>query len=449
MLQTVEAMNTISKTELPRVLRLRDLVLLVIGLVIGSGIFIVPGAVLRQTNGSVSLAMLVWLAGGVFSVLGALTYAELAAMKPHPGGFYVYIRDCFGRLPAFLCGWTLFFMMNSGSTATLSVAFSTYLSQLVPLSQFSAKLVAIAGIVVVTIVNVRGTRQSADLQNWTTAVKVGAILTMSVGLLWLGHGFQETHTLSTPLNTGLLSTFGLAMIGVLWAYEGWQYSPFSSAETINPQRDMPRALLAGSLALTGIYLIANLGYIAALGPVEAARTDSIASAAVAATAGPTAAKLVTVAILISIFSANNALTLTGPRAYFAMAKDGLFFRRLANVHPRYGTPAFAVIAGSAWSIVLTATGTFEQLFTYVIFSGWFFYGLAAASIFVYRRRMPDLPRPYRVHGYPWTPLLFVIACIALVSNTIAAQPLSALVGLGMMLLGVPAYLIWVRSSRSM
>lgn len=443
-------MNTIPKTELARVLRLRDLVLLVIGLVIGSGIFIVPAAVLRQTRGSIPLAMFVWLAGGVFSVLGALTYAELAAMKPHPGGFYVYIRDCFGRLPAFLCGWTLFFMMNSGSTATLSVAFSAYLGELVPLSPILAKLVAIAGIVVVTIVNVRGTRQSADLQNWTTAVKIVAIFIMSIGLLWLGRGFQ-TESAHVPIvwSSGLLSTFGLAMIGVLWAYEGWQYSPFSSAETINPQRDMPRALLAGSMALTILYLLANLGYIAALGPVEAGRTDSVASAAVAAVAGPTAAKLVTIAILISIFSANNALTLTGPRVYFAMAKDGLFFRRLAQIHPRYGTPAFAIMAGSAWSIVLTATGTFEQLFTYVIFSGWFFYGLAAASIFVYRRRMPDLARPYRVHGYPWTPLLFVIACVVLVSNTIAAAPVSAIAGLGMMLLGVPAYFVWARSSRSM
>jgi len=235
------------------------------------------------------------------------------------------------------------------------------------------------------------------------------------------------------------------MIGVLWAYEGWQYVTFSAGETINAQRNFPRALLIGSSALIGIYLVANLAYLAALGPVKAAQTDSIAAAAVTAVIGPAASKLVALAILISIFSATNGITLTAPRVYYAMARDGVFFHQLAKVHPRFRTPAFAVLAGSGWAIVLAATGTFEQLLTYVVFTGWLFYALGAASIFVYRRKGSGRELPYRVPGYPWTPLLFIAAAIALVLNTIATQIGRAAIGLGIVLLGAPAYFIWRRS----
>src|SRR5438067_2094990 len=288
-------------TTLERTLGLRDLILLIIGTVIGSGIFIVPGAVLRQTNGNITLAMLVWLTGGVLSLLGALTYGELSAMNPQAGGLYIFIRDGFGRLPSFLYGWTLFFVISSGSMATLAVAFSSYLGQIVPLSPLAAKLAAIAMIVVVTVVNVIGTAAS---------------------------------------------------------------------------------------------------------------------------------KLVAAAILISIFSATNGLALTAPRVYYAMARDGVFFHQLAKIHPRFRTPAFAILAGSAWSIVLAATGTFEQLLTYVVFTGWLFYALGAASIFVYRRRSSERELPYRVPGYPWTPLLFIIAAAALVLNTIVTQFDRAAIGHG-------------------
>ena len=344
-------------TTLERTLGLRDLILLIIGTVIGSGIFIVPGAVLRQTNGNITLAMLVWLAGGVLSLLGALTYGELSAMNPKAGGLYIFIRDGFGSLPAFLYGWTLFFVISSGSVATLAVAFSSYLGEIVPLSPLIAKLAAVAMILVVTLVNVLGTRESANLQDWTTIIKVAAILVMSAVLFSLGHGLAGISTASSP-NVGaksLASGVGFAMIGVLWAYEGWQYVTFSAGETINAQRNFPRALLIGSSALIGIYLVANLTYLAALGPVKAAQTDSIAAAAVTAVIGPAASKLVALAILISIFSATNGITLTAPRVYYAMARDGVFFHQLANVHPRFRTPAFAVLAGSAWAIVLAAT----------------------------------------------------------------------------------------------
>jgi APA family basic amino acid/polyamine antiporter len=431
-------------TTLERTLGLRDLILLIIGTVIGSGIFIVPGAVLRQTKGSITLAMLVWLAGGILSLLGALTYGELSALNPKAGGLYVFIRDGFGKLPAFLYGWTLFFVISSGSMATLAVAFSSYLGELIRLSPIVAKLCAIAMIVVVTIINVIGTRKSANLQDWTTTIKVAAILVMCVVLLLLGHGFAAAAPAAAPpvAVKSLLSGVGLAMIGVLWAYEGWQYVTFSAGEAIDAQRNFPRALLIGSAALIGIYLLANLAYLAALGPVDAARSDSIAATAVTAVAGSSAAKLVAVAILISIFSATNGLTLTAPRVYFAMARDELFFHQLAEVHPRFRTPAFAVIAGSAWAIILAATGTFEQLLTYVVFTGWLFYALGAASIFVYRRNAAMGEAHYRVPGYPLTPLLFILAAAALVVNTIITQVGPAAKGLGIVILGVPAYYLW-------
>jgi basic amino acid/polyamine antiporter, APA family len=433
-------------TTLERTLGLRDLIMLVIGTVIGSGIFIVPGAVLRQTNSSVTLAMLVWFAGGILSLLGALTYGELCARNPTAGGLYGFIRDGFGNLLAFLYGWTLFFVISSGSLATLAVAFTSYLGEIVPMSRLVAKLAAIAMIVVVTIVNVLGTRKSAKLQDWTTAIKVIAILLMCTVLLALGHGFTAGPAVA-PANTNLssiLSGAGLAMIGVLWAYEGWQYSTFSAGEVIDAQRNFPKALLIGSASLIGIYLLANVSYLAALGTVRAAQTDSIAATAVTAVVGRSASKLVAAAILVSIFSAANGLTLTAPRVYYAMARDGVFFHQLAKVHPRFKTPAFAVIAGSLWAILLAATGTFEQLLTYVVFSGWLFYALGAASIFVYRRRGTADDSTYRVPGYPVTPLLFIIAATAIVMNTMLTQIDRAAIGFAIVALGVPAFFVWRR-----
>lgn len=435
-------------TSLSRTLTFRDLVLLIVGTVIGSGIFLVPGPVLRDVHEHVGLALAVWIVGGGLSLLGALSYGELGAMKPQAGGLYVYIRDSFGRPMAFIYGWALFFMISSGSVATLAVAFSTYLGQIVTLTPIAAKVIAIAMIAVVAALNVVGTRKSANVQNIATAIKVLAILAMAAVLLFLRKSAPAAAG-TMEANGSLMSGFGVAMISVLWAYEGWQYSTFSAGETIEPQRNFPRAFLVGTVSLIVIYLVANLGYIAALGSSGAAASDRVAADAMSVVLGPFFAKLIAVAILISMFSAANGLTLTSPRVYYAMANDGVFFRKLAEVHPRFRTPAFAVIAGSVWAAVLAASGTFEQLLTYVVFTGWIFYALGAAAVFVYRRREPGTPRPYRVPGYPFTPLLFVIAAGALVLNTIFAQPLRALVGIGLVITGVPAYLIWQsRTSRS-
>ncbi len=427
---------------LARVLGLRDLIVIVVGTVIGSGIFIVPGAVLRQTGGP-GPALIVWLIAGVLSLLGALTYGELGAMQPEAGGLYVYIRDAFGSLPAFLYGWTLFFVISSGSVATLAVAFTSYLQAIVPLGPVAQKAVAVAMIAAVAAVNVRGTSQSASVQGWSTAIKVVAILVMSVALTATGRGFSEGQPLWPQAFTGsLLSGIGLAMLGTLWAYEGWQYVTFSAGETRDAQRVFPRGIVVGTVALIGVYLFANVGYIAALGPANAAASDSIAADAVGALFGPLAAKLIAATILVSMFSAANGLTLTAPRVYYAMARDRLFFRRVATLHPRFGTPTFAIVSSSAWAMLLALSGTFEQLLTYVVFTGWIFYALGALSIFGYRRRWPDAPRPFRVPGYPWTPLLFVASAAAIVLNTLATTPSRALLGLAIVSLGVPAYLVW-------
>lgn len=446
----MNTLRTNTRDQLARELRLRDLVFLVVGTVIGSGIFLVPGVVLRSAGYSVSLSMAAWVLGGALSLLGALTFGELSAMMPKAGGLYVYIRDSFGRLPAFLFGWTLFFVISAGSVAALAAAFSIYLAEFFPLSQVAAKIISVLMIAIIGVVNVLGTRSSANLQNVTTAIKVGALLIMSAALLVFGHlGRSAAATVDHPGNIGSsasLSGFGLAMISVLWAYEGWHYVSYSAGEAIHPQRDFPIAFLLGTLLLITIYVLANFGYLAVLGTAGVANSNRVAATALAKIS-PIAAKLVASIILISVFSAANSVVLTSSRVYYAMAQDGLFFRRLAEVHPRFHTPAFSVVACSIWSAILAASGTFEQLLTYVVFVGWMFYALAAGTIFVYRIRQPQLERPYRVPAYPLPPVIFILAVACVAVNTIVNQPARALVGLSIVFAGTPAYFIWRRLNK--
>jgi APA family basic amino acid/polyamine antiporter len=430
-------------SSLNRTLTLRDLILIVIGTVIGSGIFLVPGLVIKQTGGSIGVALLVWLAAGVLSLLGALTYGEMGASKPDAGGLYVYLRDALGPLPAFLYGWTMFFVIAAGSTATLAVAFTNYLGQFVTLSPIAGKIVAIAMIVVVMLINVRGTREGANVQGVATAIKVGAILVMSVMLIAVGHGFAQTPNVwPAQWNGSLFAGVGLAMIGVLWAYEGWQYVTFSAGETKDPQRVFPLGIAIGTAAIIGIYVLANIGYIAALGADGAMKSERIAAESMALAFGPAAGKLIAATILVSMFSAANGITLTAPRLYYSMSRDGVFFARLAEVHPRFKTPAIAIVTSSVWAMVLAATGTFQSLLTYVVFVGWIFYAFGAIAIFVYRRREQNLARPFRTPGYPVTPILFVLSAAAIVINTIVTQPRNVIFALGLMVLGVPAYYTW-------
>ena len=433
---------------LARVLRLGDLVYIVLGTVIGSGIFLLPGPVLQETGGHVGLALGVWVAGGLLSFLGAITYAELGAMMPQAGGIYIYIRDAFGRPSAFLFGWMLFIVIAPASVATLAVGSTAYLQELVPLSSIASRAVALGMIVVLALLNIRGTKESARVQDWTTAVKVGAIVLMSVALLAVGRVAGPVTAATAPAapGPGLLTGIGVAMVAVLWAYEGWTYVTFSAGETLEPQRTFPRAIAIGTGALIALYLLANLGYLAVLGPATVAKSDRVASEAVRAAFGPAAGRAIAVVVLLSMFSAVNAILLTAPRVFYAMAKDGLFFRKLAEIHPRLGTPAIAIAATALWSMVLAASGTYTQLLTYVVFTAWIFYGLGAVSVFVFRRTRPDAPRPFRVPGYPWTPALFVLAALGIVIATLVGQPTRALAGLAALALGMPAYLIWRRSA---
>ena len=433
-----------------RTLRLTDLLFLFIGSVIGSGIFLTPSLILQQLDGSVGLSLLVWFVGGILSLLGALTYAELAASNPEAGGLYCYIRDGFGRISAFLYGWSLFLIIASGTIAALARAFTRYFAEIIPLSSITSKIVGVAMIAVVTAVNIWGTRKSSDLQNWTTLTKVGMVVILSAVLLSMGH-----HAADLPRALGtsqhgfsLLSNFGLAMIAVLWAYEGWQFGTYSAGEVLKPQQSFPKAFLMGSLFLMALYLIAVIAYLVALGPEAATVSDAIAASAVGVVLGPWAGKIVAIAILISTFSATNSVILTAPRVFYAMANDNLFIKKLAEVHPRFQTPAWAIIALGVWSAILSCAGKFAELASGAIFIGWAFYGLGAAAIFPIRRASKGLPIPYRVPGYPWTPLIFVIAATAIVWNAVflafidPSQFRYLAVAIVIFLLGLPAYYFW-------
>lgn len=432
---------------LARTLGTRDLTLLVVGNVIGSGIFLVPSSVLAQSGESVPIAMAVWLVGGVLSLLGALSYGELGAMDGGAGGLYAYIRDGFGAFPAFLYGWTLFFVIGAGTVATLAVAAANYMTQFVPMSGTQKSVVAAALIVLMTVINVRGTRGSATVQNVATAVKVIAILGMSGVMFVMGKGSTLppiVHTVTPASFSGV----GLSIISVLWAYEGWQYVTFISAEAKDPQKSLPRAIAAGTLILIAIYLIANVAYLVALGPARVAMSQRVAGEAVAQVMGPAAGWIIAAAIIVAMYSAAHATVITAPRVYHQMARDRIFFARLGDVHPRFGTPAVAIVTSCAWAIVLALTGTFEQLLTYVVFIGWIFYALGAAAVIALRIKRPNAVRPFKVPFYPVTPILFVLAAAAIVGNTIYSQPGQAMIGIGVVLLGAPAYFIWRGRQRA-
>jgi APA family basic amino acid/polyamine antiporter len=441
----VDTAATGSSKKLARVLGLGDLIAIVLGAVIGSGIFIVPGVVLRQVGGHLDLALAVWVVGGILSLLGALTFGELGAMAPEAGGLYVYIRDAFGPLPAFLYGWTQFFVIASGSVATLGVAAAAYLGKLVPLSPTMTRVVPVALIATCMAINVWGTSKSARVQAWSTFAKVSAIVVMAVALLLAGrvHGAGAPPPSVTPVSGGaLIAGAGLALVATLWAYEGWQYVTCSAGEARDPQRIFPLGIVIGTAGVVTLYLLANVAYVSALGPVAVAHSDRVAADAVTAAFGSTAGVAMVVVVEIAVCSALNSVILTSPRVFYAMARDGLFFKRLADVHARFGTPAFAIVAGALWAMVLAVSGTYVQLLTYVIGTGWAFYGLGALTIFWYRRYRPDAVRPFRVPGYPVTPALFVLAALVVVIDVIITQPAEAAKGLGIALLGAPAYFLW-------
>ena len=428
--------------ELKRTLGALDITTIVIGTIIGSGIFLTPGLVLRD-SGSVGLALTIWVVGGVLSLLGALSYAELACMTPRSGGLYVYIRDAFGSIPAFAYGWTLFIVIATGTVAALAVAAGTYIDRLVPIGDMGKKVASVLVVAILAWVNVRSTAGSAKILRVGTGLKVAALLFLIVTLPVVGNGFSQIGTWwPAEWNAGTLAAAGTAMISVLWAYEAWQYATFVAGEVKEPQRNMPLGLMVGTVLVVVVYVLAVIGYIAGLGPEALAASAAPAADAVIQHFGPVGGKLMSLAILISILSACQATILTNARVFYAMARDGVFFKRMGDVHPTFGTPAFAITTMCIWAALLALSGGFSTLLTYVIFVGWIFYGLGCAALIVFRKTMPEAPRSFKVPGYPVTPLLFVIAAVGLVLNTVMSDPKKGIIGIGGALLSIPIYFVW-------
>jgi APA family basic amino acid/polyamine antiporter len=434
-------------SELPRAIGTLGAIAIVVGTIIGSGIFMVPHDVARQV-GSVSTVILVWIVGGALALAGSLSLAELGAATPEAGGVYVYLRDAYGKLAAFLYGWAALLVIESGGIATLAVAFSIYSSTFFPFTPLERKLVASAVIAVLTLVNIAGVKRAAAVQTFFTLAKLTG-LAIIVGFALFAHhltpiaappGYASTHT--------TLSSFGVALIGVLWAYHGWHHLSHVAGEVKNPAKVLPRSFLVGALVVIFVYLSANLAYLHVLSlPVMAQDAyQRVAAKTMEILGGPRGAAFVSGLILCSMFGAANGNILGGARAFFAMARDRVMFSAVGRIHPRFETPYVALLVQGVWSIALTATGTFEQLYTYVIFTGWIFYAAAALAVVILRRKRPQLARPYRV--YPALPVAFAVAALIIIINALARSPRESGIGLGLVLLGIPVYLVWTRFNRT-
>jgi APA family basic amino acid/polyamine antiporter len=429
------------EAELPRKLSVLDAAAIVVGTVIGSAIFIVPSSV-AQSLPSIPSFLGVWVFTGVLSFFGALAYAELGAMMPRTGGQYVFLRQSFGPLPAFLCGWAFFLVIQSGAIATLAAGFSIYLSYFIPLGAVPAKVVAVTLILALTFVNILGVRQGAAVQKTFTLLKLSGIaIVVASAFAFTGEGSSSTETA-----TFTFSSFGVAMIAGLWAYEGWNCLSFVAGEVKNPQRSIPIALGLGVAAIMAIYLLANLAYLRVLPLGEIAETPRVAATVAERTLGAMGASFVSLTILLSIIGSTNGNVLTAARVYFAQARDGLFFDRVAEIHPRYRTPWVSLLFQGAWASILAASGSYEKLFEYVIFASWIFYGMTVTGVLILRRREPHRERPYRMWGYPVTPILFAGVSFWFVLNTLVTRPGPSLLGLAIIATGIPVYFYWRRSA---
>jgi APA family basic amino acid/polyamine antiporter len=393
----------------------------------------------------------VWVFGGLLSFFGALAFSELGAAMPEAGGMYVFLREAYGPLVSFLFGWTLFLVIDSGAIATLTVAFaSRYLPYFFKMSPLVIKAVSVAFIVFLAAVNIAGVRAGANLQNVLTIIKTAALVIVSAVIFFFGKGSAANFVSPAPdLNSpGFLGAFGIGLVAVLWAYKGWESSTYSAGEVKKPERNIPLGLLLGTLAVVAVYILVNLAYLYVLPVGEIAKSDRIASDALKLVTGPIGGSLIALVILFSIMGAANQNILCSPRVYFAMARDGLFFKRIADAHPKYLTPYVSIVAISVWSIILCLFfGTFEQLFTYVIFGQWIFFGLTVAAVIILRKKRPDMPRPYRTWGYPFTPVFFILAALFISMNSLINEFRNAVIGLAIILLGVPVYFYWKNKKR--
>jgi basic amino acid/polyamine antiporter, APA family len=457
------AISSTPPPSLQRVLGLWSAVSIVIGTVIGSGVFLVPSTMIAKV-GSVKMLFAVWVVAGLLSLFGALTYAELAAAMPEAGGEYVYLSAAYGPFWGFLYGWTQFWVAKSGSIATLAAGFYTYLTAFVPalgapvlvtpfhigpggslLEIHYGQLVAIGVILILAAVNYAGVRAGGNVQVFVTAVKL--ILIAGIIAIGIFSGVGDfSHFNQHVMSVGGVAGFFAAMVGALWAYDGWNNVSMVSSEIRHPERNLPRALIFGTAAVIVTYLLVNIAYFYVLSPEQVATSSRVAADMMSHLYGRAAAGAVTVAVLISIFAALNGSILSGSRVPYAMARDGLFFRTSAVVHPRFKTPGHSIILLCLWSCVVVLSGWYDDLYNFVIFGSWILYLMTAVSVFVLRRKQPTLPRPYHVIAYPVVPVLFSAVAVLLLVSTFHTRPRESLMGLALMALGIPFYFHWKRTA---
>jgi len=428
-------------SNLPRKLGLIDALAIVIGMVIGGGIFLVPNLVARELKSATAI-LAVWVFAGVISFFGALACAELGTALPSTGGQYVFLREAYGPMAGFLCGWSMFLVARTAQVAWLAVTMALYVSYFFPLSALVSKLVGICAIALFTGINYRGVTAGAMVQKTFTLAKVaGLLVIIGSALLW------SSKAASTPEGVAggfSVSSFGVALIASLLAYDGWVQLSFVAGEIRNPQRNVFLALTLGSAACVAIYLLANVAYLRVLPIAEIAASDRVGATVANRVLGPGGGSLVSLIILVSIIGTLNGCFLTSPRIYFAQARDGLFFRKFAEVHPRYQTPGFSILAQGIWAAVLVVSGSYETLLDYAMFAMWLWYGLMVAGVIVLRYKRPGLARPYRMWGYPVTPALFVAIACWFLANMLKARPLPSVAGLLLIATGIPVYFLWAR-----
>jgi len=431
--------------RLPRRLGLWSAVAVLIGSTIGGGIFRTPAIIAERVPSP--LAMLgVWVLGGVLALCGALTYAELGGMYPRSGGVFVYIREGFGRLPAFLFGWTELVLIRASALGAIATPFAEYLLRLLgydlslPGSARLVHYVAAVAIAATATLNYTGIRWSALALNAATIAKYGALLLLVLLAFGTGHGdFTHFTTAAGSLSPGL---YGLALVSVLWAYDGWGDLSFVGGEVRDPERNLPRAMILGTVAIVAIYLLVNAAYLYLIPIGTMAGSKLIAADAAQLVVGRIGVTIVATVVMVSTFSTLLGSLLTAPRIFFAMADDGLFFKRVARVHPRFQTPSVAIALTGCLGVAFVLAQSFEELADQFVVAIFPFYALAAAAVFVLRKRRPDLPRPVRVWGYPVVPLVFVLASFVILANALREHPGATGIAFGVILLGIPVYYIW-------
>ena len=425
--------------RLPRRLGAWSTAAVTVGIMIGSGVFRVPAAVATQA-GTPGAMLLVWVVGAAVALCGALALAEVAALFPHAGGMYVYLREAYGPLTAFLFGWVYLIIIPTGAGA-IALVFAEYLGRLIPLSPTQVRLVAAGLIVLLGAAQYRSVRFGAAIQNASTAAKVLAIVALVVAAFALGPG-EGVWAAGGPLHPATWGGFGLGLVTVLWAYNGWQDVTCLSGEVRDPRQALPLALVGGTLTVALIYLLLNAAYLHVLPLAPIAASPLVAADVAVRLIGPTVSALVAALVCVSTFGALNAVMMAIPRVFWAMADDGLFFRFVAAVHPRYRTPHMAVTSMAVLGVAYLALQSFEQLIEAFILASLPFWALSVASVFVFRRRRADVPRAYRTPGYPVVPFLFVAAMTMLLANSLSAHPEATVTTLAAVAAGIPLYYWW-------